>query len=175
MRQKSNNDPFAEFKNITQLGKKNAYIGLETSFQASAYQFIKKLSDNPLVQHVAVERQTKTITTKTGRVISPRGMALKAQGVQAGFPDLAIYQARGPYNGLAIELKVKGGKVSDAQYYMLSWLERSGWLVFIAWNTGSLAKICQAYWDLPLRLVPDAGIFGGFDEFNVKAPPPNGT
>ena len=148
----SNADPFDDFKNIPQLGKKKPHPGPEfTSFQPAAYSLLSHQRDNPFVQHVALERQTKVKTNSKGKKYSPTGNLLKAAGVQRGFPDLAVYQSRGPYFGLAIELKVKGGTVTDAQYYVLSWLERAGWLCFIAWNIDAVDQIAKYYWSLPLN------------------------
>ena len=42
-------------------------------------------------------------------------VGLYAQGVRAGYPDLALDVARGGYIGLRIEMKVKGGRESDDQ------------------------------------------------------------
>lgn len=53
---------------------------------------------------------------------------LKAMGMRAGFPDFFIYEPRGNYHGLAIELKrVKGGKVSEAQKQCLKELSERGY------------------------------------------------
>jgi hypothetical protein len=47
---------------------------------------------------------------------------LKAEGVRRGVPDLCLPVPRGPYHGLYLELKRKGGgKLSRSQH---EWLER---------------------------------------------------
>lgn len=54
-----------------------------------------------------------------------QGSKMKATGYSAGFPDLFIYQAKGRYHGLAIELKHKAdtGRVLSS----LSTTERPVW------------------------------------------------
>lgn len=53
---------------------------------------------------------------------------LKALGMKAGFPDIFIYEPRGEFCGLAIELKrVSGGRVSDAQRDWIDKLNARGY------------------------------------------------
>jgi hypothetical protein len=61
---------------------------------------------------------------------------LKAMGMRKGFPDFFIYEPRGPYHGLAIELKrLKGGKLSDSQKQVLEQLAQRGYM----------AKVCKGF------------------------------
>jgi hypothetical protein len=46
---------------------------------------------------------------------------LKAEGVKAGYPDILVDVARGPWHGLRIELKVKPNKPTPEQG---AWIER---------------------------------------------------
>jgi len=41
--------------------------------------------------------------------------ARKQMGAKAGFPDIFIYEPRGGFNGMAIELKAKGGTMTNEQ------------------------------------------------------------
>ena len=67
--------------------------------------------------------------------------AIVAEGVQAGFPDLLIFDEPPnlfAYVGLAIEMKVadrKKGKVSPKQAIWLERLDKRGWLT----------KVCYGY------------------------------
>ena len=61
----------------------------------------------------------------------------KRTGYVAGFPDLFIYEARKGFNGLAIELKVKGNYASPSQ---------KAWIVNLN-NRGYLAKVCTGFDD----------------------------
>ena len=55
-------------------------------------------------------------------------IALKAQGVKAGVPDMCLPVARSGYHGLYIELKrQKGGTVSDEQREWIAALNTQGY------------------------------------------------
>jgi len=57
---------------------------------------------------------------------------MKATGYKKGFPDLFIYECRGNWCGLAVELKVKGNYPNE---YQKKWQEDLG-------NRGYCARIC---------------------------------
>lgn len=133
---------------MKEYGKDNKYDGKESSLQASCYKIVKHIPGNPLVFHVANERKTSTIRAKNGKYISPRGMALRAQGVLSGVPDLIIPHARGKYHGLAVELKVKGGSLSDEQKYVLDWFAREGWFTAVCWSLDGFLELREEYWGL---------------------------
>jgi hypothetical protein len=58
---------------------------------------------------------------------------LNAEGRKKGVPDVMLPVARGKYHGLFVELKrTKGGDISLEQLSWHSWLERQGYLVFVA-------------------------------------------
>ena len=55
--------------------------------------------------HVGNERKT-----------SPRaGARLKKKGVKSGVPDILIFEPKGKYNGLAIELKTGKNKLTETK------------------------------------------------------------
>ena len=55
-------------------------------------------------------------------------IALKAQGVKSGVPDMCLPVARGAYHGLYIELKrQKGGTVSETQKSWITALAEQGY------------------------------------------------
>tara|TARA_R100001244_G_scaffold52666_2_gene45761 strand:+ start:1779 stop:2129 length:351 start_codon:yes stop_codon:yes gene_type:complete len=62
-------------------------------------------------------------------------MKAKRNGYVAGFPDVFIYETKGGYSGLAIELKVKGNYPSQ---YQRKWIERLN-------ERGYLAKVCTGF------------------------------
>lgn len=133
---------------MREYGKASKYDGKESTLQASCYKLVKHIPGNPLVFHVANERKTTTIRAKNGRRVSPQGMKLRAQGVLPGVPDLVIPHARGGYHGLAVELKVKGGTVSDEQKYVLDWFEREGWFTAVCWSLDGFIELREEYWEL---------------------------
>ena len=59
----------------------------------------------------------------------------KLTGYKSGFPDLFIYEPKGKYNGLAIELKVKGNYPSPNQKKVIGILNEKGYL----------AKVCTGF------------------------------
>lgn len=59
---------------------------------------------------------------------------LKAEGVKAGVPDIFLPVPRGNAHGLYIELKAKGGRVSDAQRNMLAALSSQGYACIVAYG-----------------------------------------
>lgn len=57
---------------------------------------------------------------------------LKAEGVQPGVPDLTIYEPRGRYHGLFIEMKRRrGGQLSPEQKVWLAALEARDYRVAV--------------------------------------------
>lgn len=126
-------------------GKDKKYPGKESALQASCYKLAKYLPGDPIVFHVANERRTNVIMTSTGRKISPAGSALKAQGVVAGIPDLVIASARGPFHGLVVELKVKGGRLSPEQRRQLWRFDREGWMTALVWNIDGMREVLDIY------------------------------
>lgn len=85
--------------------------------------------------HPANERRT-----------SPQaGKRLKLKGVKSGVPDVMIFEPKGNFNGLAIELKVKPNKVSLNQKKWLKRLENNKWSVHIAYSFDEVYEIIQNY------------------------------
>lgn len=62
-------------------------------------------------------------------------MKAKRTGYVAGFPDLFIYEPKGGFNGLAIELKVKGNYASPKQK---SWIQNLK-------DRGYMAEVCTGF------------------------------
>jgi hypothetical protein len=67
----------------------------------------------------------------------PKGEAGKMHslGQKAGVPDLFLLVARGPFHGLAIELKAVGGRATNAQLTWIGALREHGYC----------AEICQGW------------------------------
>jgi len=79
-----------------------------------------RLKDIPLVHH-ALER----------RCDARSGAILKKMGVSKGFPDIALYEARGGYFSLFIELKKKC-TYSPSQMNTPTWKAQREWLTRLA-------------------------------------------
>ena len=72
---------------------------------------------------------------------------LKRLGVKAGVPDLCLPVARGPYHGLYIEMKRKGGQESKAQTEWLKRLKEQGYEAITAFNFEQAADAIKKYLD----------------------------
>ena len=71
---------------------------------------------------------------------------LKATGYKRGFPDVFVYEPRGPFHGLAIELKKdKGGRVSQSQKEWLKSLEMRGFKATVAKGFDEAVKLLENY------------------------------
>lgn len=70
---------------------------------------------------------------------------LKAEGVKAGVPDIFLPVPRGNAHGLYIELKAKGGRVSDAQRTMLAALAEQGYACIVAYGWENAWDEIEAY------------------------------
>ena len=86
------------------------------------------------------------------------GAILKSMGTKKGVPDLLIFDRRGEYSGLAIELKViykkqlKSGKISEKPNEpspeQLAWLEglyHNGWRTHVVYSFDSFKSIVDEY------------------------------
>jgi hypothetical protein len=93
------------------------YQGTEDQFQMTIARYLDTLG--VLWNHCANERKTSYIT----------GNRLKQKGVKSGVPDILIFEPRGQYSGIAIELKVGYNKLSENQTAWLEALSKRGWMV----------------------------------------------
>tara|TARA_R100000808_G_C2136553_1_gene144841 strand:- start:660 stop:1007 length:348 start_codon:yes stop_codon:yes gene_type:complete len=73
---------------------------------------------------------------------------MKATGYVKGFPDIFIYECRGKYSGLAIEVKVKGNYPTKEQKEWLKKLEDNGYLASWVNNFDDAIKIIENYLQL---------------------------
>ena len=78
-----------------------------------------------------------------------KGKKLKEAGVRAGYPDFILDFPRGPYHGLRIELKKKGGKASDAQLQMMPLLMSQGYHVKLCTGFAETVTAIEMYCRLP--------------------------
>lgn len=70
---------------------------------------------------------------------------LKRQGVKAGVPDILIIEQKNNYSGLAIELKVKGGKQTASQKEFEKKLTNKGFLYRIVYSLDELIYLVNKY------------------------------
>ena len=71
---------------------------------------------------------------------------LKAAGYKKGFPDVFVYEPRGAFHGLAIELKKeKGGRVSQSQKEWKQALEERGFHATVAKGYDAAIDVLERY------------------------------
>lgn len=73
------------------------------------------------------------------------GAALRRGGLRRGFPDLFIPLACKGYHGLFVEMKRKGGRVSEDQKEWLRRLMRNGYLCEVCFGADEAIKIVKKY------------------------------
>jgi len=72
----------------------------------------------------------------------------KASGYKKGFPDLFLYEPRGKYHGLAIELKVGYNKPTVEQLTWLNKLTKRGYLAMSSNGLKNTIEIIDKYLQL---------------------------
>ena len=73
---------------------------------------------------------------------------MKATGYKRGFPDVFVYEPRGAFHGLAIELKKdQGGRVSESQKEWLKSLEIRGYKAVVAKGYDEAVRVLERYLD----------------------------
>lgn len=75
------------------------------------------------------------------------GARLKAEGVRAGVPDLCLPWPAGPWHGLYIELKAKGGRPTQAQRWWIESLVAAGYRAAICVGWEAAARLILEYLD----------------------------
>ena len=73
------------------------------------------------------------------------GTKLKAEGVIPGVPDIFMPVARGGFHGFYLELKRKGGKVSDEQWEFMEAAHAEGYFVRVTNHLQTALEILENY------------------------------
>ena len=88
--------------------------------------------------HVGNERKT-----------SPRaGARLKKKGVKSGVPDILIFEPKGRYNGIAIELKTGNNKMTSNQLKWLEKLVEKDWYVGVCYSFDEFKGLVDVYFKI---------------------------
>lgn len=85
-------------------------------------QFARWLDNMPIL-YCASAGGMRTTRRVAGR--------MKAMGYKKGHPDIIIYESRGKYHGMAVELKSKGGSARQEQKKWRDELQRRGYYALI--------------------------------------------
>ncbi len=80
-----------------------------------------------------------------GKRFSPEAAKLKAEGLQAGVPDICMPVARGPFHGLYIELKYGKNTTSPQQNKWIEALRAQGYRVAVLYGWEAAAKMLIDY------------------------------
>lgn len=72
----------------------------------------------------------------------------KKMGTKAGFPDLFLPIAMGPFNGLFIEMKISTGKVSVSQKAYIPLLVDEGYRVEVCYSAHGAINLIKSYLEL---------------------------
>jgi hypothetical protein len=72
-------------------------------------------------------------------------MKFKAEGLKSGAPDVCLPWPNGIYHGLYIEMKVKGGKVSEKQMWWIAILKKAGYAAYVCWSFEEAKSIVCKY------------------------------
>lgn len=111
----------------------------EDDLQMATARYLDTL--NVLWTHVANERKS-----------SPQaGARLKAKGVKSGVPDVLIFEPRGVFVGLAIELKIEPNKPSDNQILWLNNLREKGWATTVCYSIDETLDVVDNYLKFKLK------------------------
>lgn len=73
---------------------------------------------------------------------------MKEAGYSKGVPDMLVYEPRGMYAGLAIEVKTEKGRASDEQKEWIRNLNDRGWRAEICRGFEECADVICEYFDL---------------------------
>lgn len=84
-----------------------------------------------------------------GRRDKKEAANLKRQGVKAGVSDIFIPCPRGIYHGLYIEMKTKGGRLSEKQKEFLSYAKSNGYAVCVCYGAQEAINAAKEYIKLP--------------------------
>lgn len=111
----------------------NPYRGPEEKFQRAVAKYLDSLG--VLWCHVPNEgNHYKTYHKK-----------IAGLGRKSGVPDVLIFEQRGAYNGLAIELKTGKNQPTTTQTMWLDKLKQNNWMALVSHSLDEVIDIVQKY------------------------------
>lgn len=134
---------------ILHYGQQNPYTGKETDFQKSSAALVA-FHGLAFAYHVPNESR------RPGKAGNIERMMLKAQGVLSGVADWCIpYKTSYGHPGAYIELKAKGGKLSQDQIKFLNAAFEQGYFCAVAWNLDSFEALLKELYPKKRFVKPD--------------------
>lgn len=73
---------------------------------------------------------------------------MTASGLKNGYPDVMVDMPRGVYHGCRLELKAKGGRISEAQIFKLRLLAEQGYCCVLAEGVDEAYQLLMQYRNL---------------------------
>jgi len=70
---------------------------------------------------------------------------MKREGVLAGVSDIMLPVSRQGWHGLYIELKVKGGRLSDSQKWWIAGVTRQGYMAVVCFGWTEAKGVIEGY------------------------------
>ena len=70
---------------------------------------------------------------------------MKREGVLAGVSDIMLPVARNGWHGLYVELKIKGGRLSDSQKWWIMRVTEQGYMAKVAFGWVEAKGIIEGY------------------------------
>ena len=117
------------------------YQGKEDNFQITCMSYLARFFPELEAIHVPNEG----IKVEGNKAII-YGAKRKAKGVKKGVPDILIFDTAGLFKGLAVELKVDGGKVSKEQNEFMERMKKRGWATEICWSVDEFVNVIDKYY-----------------------------
>ena len=78
---------------------------------------------------------------------------LKAEGVKAGVPDVALPVPRGGFHGMYVELKIGKNTLKPNQREWFAWLTKQGFYCVVCYGWEQAQREIECYLALPLTKV----------------------
>jgi len=125
-------------KLIPHYGKDKPAECRERELQKACFKFLGYVYPKVFAIHIPNEGVSGKGGLKYGAI-------KKQEGVKAGMPDVLIFENKGGFNGFAVELKVKGGKISKKQLDALEGLKMRDWNIAVVWNIDAFIEVVNKY------------------------------
>lgn len=88
-----------------------------------------------------------------GKRTRRQGARMKAEGLKAGVPDVALPVPRGGFHGMYIEMKIGKNTLEPNQREWFQWLAGQGFYCVVCWGWEQAQKEIERYLALPLTEV----------------------
>lgn len=111
------------------------YEGKEDDLQVACMRWLQYAHPDVLAFHVP----------NGGKRNAREGAKFKRMGVKAGVPDVLLLTPKQGFNGFAIELKVKGGKLSANQKERLNDFKTCHWKTAVCYSFDEFEYLVNDY------------------------------